>query len=98
MTAKPYRVRPAGVGDGRGFFTGFRAGVGAACSSSGYFLVLGQISRHGCALRVAVASFTFWLLSFRSGPSWLRSSRIPFSLSEDSRKFWSVILMLSLLE
>ena len=57
----------------------------------GYFSVLGQINRHGWLFTVAVNFFTFWPLSFRSGPSWLRSARIAFSLSDDSRKFCSVI-------
>src|SRR4051812_41591674 len=57
---RPYRVRP-GVGLGVAlrcgfFFTGVAAA--AACSSCGYFFVLGQIRRHGWAFTVSVNSLT----------------------------------------
>jgi hypothetical protein len=72
MTAFRYRVRGGGVAVARGlgfvvFFTG--AVSAAACSSCGYFFVLGQIKRHGCVLTVSVSSLMFVPLAFKSGPS-----------------------------
>ena len=55
---------------------------------SGYFLVLGRISRHGCVFIVSLKSAMF-------GPTGARSRMVDFSFSEESRKFCSVTLMLS---
>src|SRR5437762_11021650 len=98
---RSYRVLGGGVAVDRGrgfvvFFPGVAAGAG--CSSSGYFFVLGQTRRHGWCFTVSVRSLMFVPLAFSSGPRLLTSSITPFNFSDDWRKFWSVILMLSLLD
>src|SRR5262249_52025298 len=55
---------------------------------SGGFFPEGQINRHGCALIVSLNSAMFLPV----GP---RSLSVVFNLSDDVRRFCSVILMLS---
>jgi hypothetical protein len=68
----------------------FRTGAGVA-TASGYFLVLGQIKRHGSLRTVAVKSLVLRNVACRSGPrlsSWeSRLSSADFNLSDDTRKF-----------
>jgi hypothetical protein len=61
------------------------AGVGDA---SAYFLVLGQIKRHGWVLIVSLNSLMFW-------PAGSSSVVATFSFSDEFRRFRSVTSMLS---
>src|SRR5262245_49123270 len=62
------------------------AGVGEA---SGYFLVVGQINRHGCVFIVSLNCLMF-------SPAGPRSVTASFNLSDEFRRFCSVTSMLLL--
>ena len=89
-------VRVVGVARGRGFVRAVLravivpslaiAGVGDA---SGYFLVAGQIKRHGWVLIVSLN----WLMF---SPAGSRSVTASFSFSDELRRFRNVTSMLSL--
>ena len=85
-------ARRVGVGLERGDAAALAALIFAGGDSSGYFFVLGQIRRHGCDFKVAVASLTLSALVCREGPS---EVNVDFNFSDEVRKFCNVTVMLS---